>query len=86
METDLVLAVAPVIRLVSSESAETRPSQAMLRLIADSKFSIDEFWRVQSNQRPQFDELKGLASVLGLADAWKRRLNERLAWLHKRAC
>lgn len=49
------------------------------------KFSIEEFCSVQSNHRPQLNELHDLASVRGLADAWKRRLHERLAWLHKRA-
>ena len=48
-------------------------------------FSIEEFWSLQASHRPSVDELRNLASVPGLADAWKRKLDERVTWLHKLA-
>ncbi|QID17346.1 MOSC domain-containing protein [Nitrogeniibacter mangrovi] len=47
------------------------------------RFSIDQFWQVQSSHRPALDDLLELAAVPGLAEDWKRRLIERVKWLRK---
>lgn len=47
------------------------------------RFSIDEFWQVQSSHRPALEDLQELAAVPGLAEDWKRRLGDRVKWLRK---
>lgn len=49
------------------------------------RFSIEQFWRVQLSHRPSVDDLIELIAVPGLAEEWKKRLRERVAWLRKLA-
>ena len=49
------------------------------------RFSIDGFWQVQLSHRPQIEDLLVLAATPGLAEDWKRRLNERAKYLQHRA-
>lgn len=49
------------------------------------RFSIEQFWRVQLSHRPSVDDLLALIAVPGLAEEWKKRLRERVAWLCKLA-
>ncbi|MGO4576461.1 MOSC domain-containing protein [Cupriavidus sp. 2TAF22] len=48
------------------------------------RFSIDEFWRVQSSSRPGIDDMLALIAVPGLANSWKVRLNDRVRWIRQR--
>jgi MOSC domain-containing protein YiiM len=47
----------------------------------DDAPSIERFWRVQTAHRPELAELQRLADAPGLSADWKRRLEQRLAWL-----
>ena len=49
------------------------------------RFSIDEFWKIQLTHRPSLDDLAELFHLPGLAQDWKRRLEERARWLSKQA-
>ncbi len=51
----------------------------------NERCSIDAFWQVQSNHRPDLGALADIAGLSGLAPDWKRRLTERLTWLQKHA-
>jgi MOSC domain-containing protein YiiM len=45
------------------------------------RFSIDEFWRVQSSHRPSINDIAELMAIPGLAPEWRRRLGEIAKWL-----
>lgn len=48
------------------------------------RFSIDEFWNVQSAHSPRIEDMLELAAVDGLAHDWKVRLTERVRWIRER--
>ncbi|WP_341964062.1 MOSC domain-containing protein [Pseudomonas sp. RC10] len=50
---------------------------------ATHRFSIDEFWNIQLQHRPNIDDLLDLQATRGLNEEWKRRLAERAKWLQK---
>ena len=52
-----------------------------LRDRPDGRFTIDRFWRVQADHRPDPDELEALAAVPGLAPEWCERFAHRVFWL-----
>lgn len=47
----------------------------------DDAPSIERFWQVQSAHRPDLGVLQRLAGTARLSVDWKRRLEQRLAWL-----
>lgn len=47
------------------------------------RYSIDEFWKVQSSHRPSVDALSEIVDIPGLSQDWKHRLNERMKWIQK---
>lgn len=47
------------------------------------RFSVDQFWHVQLAHRPPIDDVLELIAIPGLAQEWKRRLDERVKWLQK---
>ncbi len=47
------------------------------------RFSVDQFWQVQLAHRPSIDDLLELIAIPGLAQDWKRRLDERVKWLQR---
>lgn len=49
------------------------------------RFSIDQFWQVQLTHRPSIEDLIELIAIPGLAQDWKRRLDERVKWLQQQA-
>lgn len=66
------------------EPGFVRPGDEMVLLERQTdRFSIDQFWRVQSSHRPSLNDLQELSAIPGLAEDWKRRLGDRLKWLQK---
>lgn len=47
------------------------------------RFSIDQFWQVQLAHRPLIGDLTELAAIPGLAQDWRRRLEDRAKWQQK---
>lgn len=47
------------------------------------RFSIDRFWQVQLTHRASVEDLLELIAIPGLAQDWKRRLDERVKWLQR---
>ena len=43
--------------------------------------TVATFWRIVQMHRPPVAELERLAAIPGLATGWRRRIQERLAWL-----
>lgn len=48
-----------------------------------SQFSIDRFWKIQSDHRPPLDILQELSLTPGLAPDWQQQLSNRVKWLQK---
>jgi MOSC domain-containing protein YiiM len=43
--------------------------------------TVATFWRIVQAHRPRVADLEQLAAIAGLATDWRRRIEERLAWL-----
>lgn len=62
-----------------------RPGDVLQRTErATERFSISEFWQVVSAHVPEVDDMLALIAVDGLADDWKRRLDQRVRWIRER--
>lgn len=62
-----------------------RPGDRMQLIERTSeRFSIEQFWNVQSAHLPRIEDMLALIAVAGLAQDWKVRLTERVRWIRER--
>lgn len=67
------------------EAGTIRPGDRMQLIERTAeRFSIEQFWNVESAHSPRIEDMLALIAVAGLAQDWKVRLTERVRWIRER--
>ena len=68
---------------VIREGAVERGAAITLQARPNPELTLDYFWTVVNQHRPDLDELRKLATATGLTASWVKRLHNRVAFLEK---
>ena len=68
---------------VLQEGAVERGAAITLQARPNPELTLDYFWTVVNQHRPDPQELQALADAVGLTESWVKRLRNRVAFLKR---